>query len=101
MANALLTLGGGKLEIVDQDYDRAKDLARELGQKYGEDRVSAVANKDQALATADGIVNATPMGYSNEITSKAQPAMRSTPSSWPPATTCGCSSRGSPRFCAP
>jgi hypothetical protein len=38
---------------------------------------------------------------SNATISPALPVMRSTPSSLPPDTTCGCSSHGWPRFCVP
>ncbi len=57
VAHALLELGVKNLALVDSDADRAAALALRLGK-----RVRAASDAAAALATADGIVNTTPMG---------------------------------------
>jgi shikimate dehydrogenase len=63
VAHALLTLGTGRLTVLDVDGDRARALARSLAARFGDrvagddlDRLGAV------LAGADGLVHATPTG---------------------------------------
>jgi shikimate dehydrogenase len=64
VARAMLTIGAGNLTVVDVDADRAKQVAEALGKEYGPDRVSVGAAEDLTtiLATAQGVINATPVG---------------------------------------
>lgn len=58
---ALLQQGAEHVAVVDADPDSAVDLALRLAKVYGEDRVAA-APLDEAVAGAQGLVNATPVG---------------------------------------
>ena len=62
VSHALLTLGTGRIAIVDIDRKRASDLAEALCARFGSGR--AVASEDGAkeMSNADGIVNTTPVG---------------------------------------
>jgi shikimate dehydrogenase len=62
VADALLSLGVGGLSIIDTEPERAKDLARSLCQRFGLARAVANPEPETAIAAADGIVNATPLG---------------------------------------
>ncbi len=62
VANALLSLETGLLEISDVDFDRAQALATKLAGRFGAQRVAARNGADLDTAQVDGIVNATPMG---------------------------------------
>jgi shikimate dehydrogenase len=62
VAHALLTLDIRHLAIVDTDRVRASDLASALCARFGTGRAVAVENPADALAEADGLVNATPVG---------------------------------------
>lgn len=57
---ALLTSGVGELAVVDIDSARARTLAATLSARFGAGR--AVAANVRAIDTADGVVNATPVG---------------------------------------
>jgi shikimate dehydrogenase len=64
VAHATLTLGAGRVTVVDALADRAADLAASLNGHFGDGR-AAHATPDrlpQLLADADGIVHATPTG---------------------------------------
>lgn len=62
VANALLSLGVGHLEIADRVGDRSKRLATRLQQRYGATRAAAVDPVAIDTHDVDGIVNATPIG---------------------------------------
>lgn len=62
VAHALLTLGAGMLSIIDVNNARATHLAADLCGRFGAERAVAVADSARAVAAADGIVNATPVG---------------------------------------
>ncbi|MDR7304301.1 shikimate dehydrogenase [Haloactinomyces albus] len=68
VAHALLTLGTGRLHILDVDPDRSAALATSLCTHFGADRAIAgrLDNGGDALATAigeaDGLTHATPTG---------------------------------------
>jgi shikimate dehydrogenase len=67
VAHALLTLGVGRLTLVDADATRAGRLARTLADEFGAGRVT-ISGRDSLsslLATADGVVNATPVGMAH------------------------------------
>jgi shikimate dehydrogenase len=59
---ALLTLGVGALAIVDIEAGRAARLAAEFNTQFGADRATAEADVGQVIASADGLVNTTPVG---------------------------------------
>lgn len=64
VAHATLTLGAGRVTVVDALADRAADLAAALNRHFGEGRAAA-AGPDRLpglLAGADGVVHATPTG---------------------------------------
>jgi shikimate dehydrogenase len=62
---ALLGLGAQALTIFDVDFDRAASLARSLGRHFPDRRLDVVDELVDAVATAQGIVHATPMGMAN------------------------------------
>jgi quinate/shikimate dehydrogenase (NAD+) len=61
-AYALLELGARELRIFDSDSDRARALAASLSECFPDREVRAERDLAAAVAGADGIVNATPMG---------------------------------------
>lgn len=62
VAHALLTLGAGEVVIIDTDASRVSDLAAALRARFGEGRASCGNSPAEALASADGMVNTTPLG---------------------------------------
>jgi shikimate dehydrogenase len=68
VAHALLTLGVGRLTILDVDEARANQLAATLASEFGRGRVgvSAVDDLSAELAKANGLVNATPVGMAHQ-----------------------------------
>ncbi|MEU7718724.1 shikimate dehydrogenase [Streptomyces tibetensis] len=64
VAHAMLTLGAGRITVVDALPERAVALAGSLNRTFGEGRAAAAPPHRQAelLAHADGIVHATPTG---------------------------------------
>jgi shikimate dehydrogenase len=64
-AHAMLTLGADQLALFDADPARARNLAGVLGAHFGAERVWAVADLAPALAGADGLVHATPVGMAD------------------------------------
>jgi shikimate dehydrogenase len=64
VAHALLTLGTGRLTVLDVDRARAEALAAQLVGRFGADRADGgdLAELPGALAGADGLVHATPTG---------------------------------------
>jgi shikimate dehydrogenase len=64
VAHAALTCGVKKLTIVDTVFERAKAVAEGRAARFGPDRVSVAdpAEIGTALATADGLINTTPIG---------------------------------------
>lgn len=67
VAHAMLGLGAGQLTVVDVDTAKAAHLARALAAEFGADRVSAAAPGDLGalLTTAQGLINATPIGMAH------------------------------------
>ncbi|HZU65390.1 MAG TPA: shikimate dehydrogenase [Novosphingobium sp.] len=62
-AHALLgQLGAQRLILADTDMARAEALARQLADAYGAARVELTDAPASAAASADGLVNATPIG---------------------------------------
>lgn len=62
VAHALLNLGVRQVVLIDIDQSRAQDLARKLCERFGPGRATADNTIGQALASADGLVNTTPVG---------------------------------------
>lgn len=62
VAFALMDLGVAALRVHDTVAARAQALAADLAKHYGAGRCRPVADLARDLATADGIVNATPLG---------------------------------------
>ena len=62
VAHAALTLGARQLTIFDIDPSRAEGLAANLSRAFGPERAVAGTDREAALATADGLINATPIG---------------------------------------
>ena len=61
-AYALLKLGVGQLSVFDVDAGRAGTLAANLGKIFGSGRIAAAPDLPGALAVANGLVQATPVG---------------------------------------
>jgi shikimate dehydrogenase len=62
VSHALLRLGAQEVVLVDTKLRRAEDLAQQLCERFGSGRASAENSTDKALASASGLVNATPVG---------------------------------------
>lgn len=64
VAHALLTLGADRLTLLDADPTRAAALADTLGTRFGPGRATSAPLGEAAdrLASADGLVHATPTG---------------------------------------
>jgi quinate/shikimate dehydrogenase (NAD+) len=62
VAYAALTLGVQRLAIVDLEPGRAERLAARLIERFGSGRAQAEPDPAAALAAADGLINATPVG---------------------------------------
>ena len=59
---ALAELGVGELVIADTDIDRAQGLAADIGAVGAQARAIGPEELEAAAASANGVVNATPMG---------------------------------------
>ncbi|MEU5842374.1 shikimate dehydrogenase [Rhodococcus sp. NPDC047139] len=59
---ALLAQGAEHVSIVDVDVEKAHACATRLAKRFGDDRVCATTDLSGSLATARGLVNATPTG---------------------------------------
>lgn len=81
VAHALLTLGTGQLVLVDVEADRAAGLADALCARFGVGRARASGDPEAALAGADGMVNATPIGMA-KFPGLPLPAGLLSPSLW-------------------
>ncbi|MDP9536220.1 shikimate dehydrogenase [Pseudomonas protegens] len=62
VAHALLSEGVEQLSIFDVENQRAQSLADNLNQHFGAARAKAGGDLPSTLASADGLVNTTPMG---------------------------------------
>ena len=65
VAHAALTVGVRHLTIIDIDPARAASVAAGLNARFGEGRAVAGSDLAAAVAAADGVINATPMGMAN------------------------------------
>ena len=62
VAHGLMGLGATHLTLVDTDLGKAQQLASALAARFGSEKVNASTSAQTALAKADGLVNATPLG---------------------------------------
>lgn len=62
VAHALLALGTSSLAVVDRIPDKARSLASSLAGRFSGRHVAFATDVAAALASADGVVNATPTG---------------------------------------
>lgn len=81
VAQALLSAGVRSLFIFDTDAERARDLARALQSRFDRERVVAVAAVDEAMGSAEGLVNTTPVGMA-KLPGMPLPARLLRPSLW-------------------
>jgi shikimate dehydrogenase len=81
VAHALLTLGAGEVILIDTDQRRAETLAAALRERFGDRRASCGSSAEVAVATADGIVNTTPLGMA-KYPGMALPAELLRPDLW-------------------
>lgn len=73
VAKALLDGGVRRLLISDPDTQRVSDLAASLVARFGAERAKNIDDVATAAATADGIVNATPVGMAKHPGMPIQP----------------------------
>jgi shikimate dehydrogenase len=81
VANAALGLGVEHLTLVDTDAERAGALAERLCARFGADRALACDDSGPAVAAADGLINATPLGMV-KYPGQAVPAAMLRPAHW-------------------
>ena len=62
VAHALMTMGARSLTLIDRDRAKADIVADALAARFGRERIAADTGLKRAMATADGLVNATPIG---------------------------------------
>lgn len=74
VAVALLSLGVQQLSIRDVDPARSLDLVERLAARFGADRVIQSLPDDAAAASADGLVNCTPIGMDGKPGMPISPA---------------------------
>lgn len=65
VAEALLQAGVGRLLVRDVDDARAQSLVQRLTGRWGAERVAIAADLTAAVATSEGVVNATPIGMAS------------------------------------
>ncbi len=61
-AYALLDLGVPRVEVFDLDGDRSRSLVERMTAVYGPGRIAVAVDIAESLSTAEGMVNATPVG---------------------------------------
>jgi len=81
VSHALLTLGTGRIVLVDIDRQRAGDLAQALCARFGTGRAVASEDVSEAISAADGIVNTTPVGMA-KFPGMAMPGALLSPKLW-------------------
>ena len=88
----LLEQGAAHVAVLDSDRDRAEACVVRLAKRFGDDRVAGATDLAAALADAQGLVNATPVGMLGHPGTSGPRAAR--------ATGCGsptsCTSRSRP-----
>lgn len=81
VAHAALVRGTRHLTLTDIDPSRAEAVAVSLNGRFGAGRVEAVTDAAAAMARADGVINATPIGMDSHP-GMAFPAAWLRPSLW-------------------
>jgi shikimate dehydrogenase len=81
VADALLSLGVSELSIIDKEPGRAETLTETMCRRFGPGRAMANSDAAKAVAMADGIVNATPLGMAR-YPGSALPATMLRPELW-------------------
>lgn len=61
-AHAMLDMGANTIVIHDPDEERAEHLCGALRHSFGHERAQVATDLKSVMATADGIINATPVG---------------------------------------
>jgi shikimate dehydrogenase len=62
VAQAAVKLGAQHLTVIDTDPTRAAQVAADVCARFGAGRATAGTDLAEALATADGVINTTPVG---------------------------------------
>jgi shikimate dehydrogenase len=62
VAQAAIKLGVERLTVIDTEPSRAEQVAADVTQRFGAGRAAAGSDLAAALATADGVINTTPVG---------------------------------------
>jgi shikimate dehydrogenase len=75
VAHAHLTVGAGVVHILDVERPRADLLAQTLCDRFGPGRAQPCEDLTGALAAADGVVNATPIGMAGHPGMPISPAL--------------------------
>jgi shikimate dehydrogenase len=77
VAHAIVSLGAGRLAVVDAEPDRAHALATSLRLHYGPGRAAAapLGDLEAELAGADGLIHATPAGMHGHAGAAFPPAL--------------------------
>ena len=75
IASALLSLGVGRLDVVDIDPQRATALAAMLGTSFPAAQVRAITATQSTTDDVDGIVNTTPVGLASNPGMAIDPAL--------------------------
>jgi shikimate dehydrogenase len=65
VAHAALTVGVERLAIFDVEAERARRLASELVERFGEGRAVAAIDIETEIVDSDGLIHATPTGMAN------------------------------------
>ncbi|HEY4174960.1 MAG TPA: shikimate dehydrogenase [Rhodopila sp.] len=81
VANAALGLGVGQLTLVDTDVGRAGALVASLCGRFGAGRAVVCEEVGAAVAAADGVINATPLGMA-KYPGQAVPVALLRPALW-------------------
>ena len=61
-AHAMLEMGASRIGVFDPVIERAEHLCEALRLAYGHDRASVVEDVETAILSADGLINASPIG---------------------------------------
>lgn len=75
VAHAMLGLGAAELRIVDQEPERAAQLARGAAARFPDRRIVTASSAAEALDGASGVINATPIGMTKIPGTPFDPAL--------------------------
>ena len=75
VAQAAVKLGVGQLTVIDTDPARAEQVAADVSARFGAGRAVAGTDLAAALATADGVINTTPVGMAKFPGSPVPPSL--------------------------